>query len=156
MPHFIVEKIEFDFTDSMGTMTEQEQEFITDNALGLWWVEEEDDLVDYITDKTGWCISSISYNSNLGLTLLTKPGCMMPKLYLNDVNLWGRFSQYLIELTHQPVFSVIFSISASSGSNHSESTCHNPRVLSIINSCSCSVIVPIESEKSNSMDSTIK
>ena len=46
MPHFIVEKIEFDFTDSMGTMTEQEQEFITDNALGLWWVEEEDDLVD--------------------------------------------------------------------------------------------------------------
>ena len=53
MPHFIVEKNEFDFTDSMGTITEQEQEFITDNALGLWWVEEETDLVDYITDKTG-------------------------------------------------------------------------------------------------------
>ena len=28
MPHFIVENIEFDFTDSMGTITEQEQEFI--------------------------------------------------------------------------------------------------------------------------------
>ena len=41
MPHFIVEKIEFDFTDSMGTITEQEQEFITDNALGLWWVDSE-------------------------------------------------------------------------------------------------------------------
>ena len=53
MPHFIVEKIEFDFEDAQGTMTEQEQEFITDNALGLWWVEEETDLVDYITDKTG-------------------------------------------------------------------------------------------------------
>ena len=64
MPHFIVEKIEFDFEDAFGTMTEQEQEFITDNALGLWWVEEEDELVDKITDKTGWCISSIQYCPN--------------------------------------------------------------------------------------------
>ena len=64
MPHYIVEKIEFDFTDSMGTMTEQEQEFITGNALGLWWVEEEDDLVDYIRDKTWWCIRSIQYCPN--------------------------------------------------------------------------------------------
>ena len=64
MQSFIVEKIEFDFTDSFGTITEQEQEFITDNALGLWHVEEEDDLVDYITDKTGWCISSIKYCPN--------------------------------------------------------------------------------------------
>ena len=77
-------------------------------------------------------------------------------IYLYAVNGWGRFSQYLIELTHHPVFSVIFSISASSGSNHSESTHHNPRALSVINSCSCSVIVPIESVKSNSMDSTMK
>ena len=43
MPHYIVESIEFDFSDSMGTITEQEQEFITDNALGLWHVEEEND-----------------------------------------------------------------------------------------------------------------
>ena len=64
MPHFIVEKIEFDFSDYKGTITEQEQEFITDNALGLSHVEEEDDLVDYITDKTGWCISSIKYWPN--------------------------------------------------------------------------------------------
>ena len=59
MPFFIVENIEFDFSDSMGTITEQEQEFIEDNTLGLWQVEEEENLVDYITDKTGWCISSI-------------------------------------------------------------------------------------------------
>ena len=84
MPHFIVEKIEFDFSDSMGTITEQEQEFITDNALGLWHVEEEEDLVDYITDNTlgvwhvteedelvdfitdsvGWCVKSIKYCKN--------------------------------------------------------------------------------------------
>ena len=44
MPHFIVEKIEFDFEDAFGTITEQEQEFITDNALGLWWVEAEERL----------------------------------------------------------------------------------------------------------------
>ena len=64
MPHFIVEPIEFDFTDSMGTITEQEQEFITDNTLGLWHVKEEEDLVDYITDQTGWCVKSIKYVPN--------------------------------------------------------------------------------------------
>ena len=49
MQSFIVEKIEFDFTDSFGTITEQEQEFITDNTLGVWHVTEEDELVDFIT-----------------------------------------------------------------------------------------------------------
>ena len=49
MQTFIVEKIEFDFTDSFGTITEQEQEFITDNTLGVWHVTEEDELVDFIT-----------------------------------------------------------------------------------------------------------
>ena len=64
MPFFIVENIEFDFSDSMGTITEQEQEFITDNTLGLWQVEEEENLVDYITDQTGWCVKSIKYCEN--------------------------------------------------------------------------------------------
>ena len=64
MPHFIVEKIEFDFTDSMGTITEQEQEFITDNTLGVWHVTEEDQLVDFITDSVGWCVKSIKYVPN--------------------------------------------------------------------------------------------
>ena len=64
MLSFIVEKIEFDFTDSMGTITEQEQEFITDNALGVWHVTEEDQLVDFITDSLGWCVKSIKYCEN--------------------------------------------------------------------------------------------
>ena len=64
MPHFIVEKIEFDFTDSFGTITEQEQEFITDNTLGVWHVTEEDELVDFITDSVGWCVKSIKYCKN--------------------------------------------------------------------------------------------
>jgi len=69
MPHFIVESIEFDFSDSMGTITEQEQEFITDNTLGLWWVDSEwldpeEALIEKITDKTGWCVKSIKYCEN--------------------------------------------------------------------------------------------
>ena len=76
MPHFIVEKIEFDFEDALGTITEQEQEFITDNALGLWWVDAEERflyepvldpeeaLIEKITEKTGWCVKSIKYVPN--------------------------------------------------------------------------------------------
>ena len=69
MPHFIVESIEFDFSASMGTIPEEEQKFITDNALGLWhvaseWLDPEEALIEKITEKTGWCISSIQYCEN--------------------------------------------------------------------------------------------
>ena len=64
MPFFIVENIEFDFSDSMGTITEQEQEFITENTLGVWHVTDEDELVDFITDSVGWCVKSIKYCKN--------------------------------------------------------------------------------------------
>ena len=69
MPHYIVESIEFDFSDSMGTIPEEEQKFITENALGLWWVDSEwldpeEALIEKITDKTGWCVSSIQYCEN--------------------------------------------------------------------------------------------
>ena len=69
MPHYIVESIEFDFSDSMGTITEQEQEFIIDNTLGLWpvdseWLDPEEALIEKITEKTGWCIKSIKFCEN--------------------------------------------------------------------------------------------
>ena len=69
MPHYIVESIEFDFSDSMGTIPEEEQNFITENALGLWWVDSEwldpeEALIEKITEKTGWCVSSIQYCEN--------------------------------------------------------------------------------------------
>ena len=77
MPHFIVESIEFDFSDSMGTTTfealpkppKEEQKFITENTLGLWWVDAEwldpeEALIEKITEKTGWCVSSIQYCEN--------------------------------------------------------------------------------------------
>ena len=64
MPHYIVESIEFDFSDSMGTITEQEQEFITDNTLGVWHVTEEDELLEKISNETGWLVSSCRYVPN--------------------------------------------------------------------------------------------
>jgi hypothetical protein len=69
MPHYIVESIEFDFSDSMGTIPEEEQKFITENTLGLWWVDSEwldpeEALIEKITDKTGWCIKSIKFCEN--------------------------------------------------------------------------------------------
>ena len=69
MPHYIVESIEFDFSDSMGTIPEEEQKFITENTLGLWWVDSEwldpeEALIEKITEKTGWCVSSIEYCEN--------------------------------------------------------------------------------------------
>ena len=65
MPFFIVEKIEFDFDDATDEqISQEEKDFITNNALGVWSVDEEDELVDKITDKTGWCIKSIDYTNN--------------------------------------------------------------------------------------------
>ena len=84
MPHYIVESIEFDFSDSMGTTNfealpkppEEEQKFITENTLGLWWVDSEERffyepvltpeeaLIEKITEKTGWGVSSIKYCEN--------------------------------------------------------------------------------------------
>ena len=67
--HYIVEDIEFDFEDSQGTISQEEQKFIRDNAIGLWFIESacedpEEELIDKITDRTGWCVKSIKYCEN--------------------------------------------------------------------------------------------
>ena len=70
--HYIVEDIEFDFTDATDKqISQEEKDFITENAIGLWYVDTEfldpeDALIEKITDKTGW---SVSYTH---LTLPTK------------------------------------------------------------------------------------
>ena len=65
MPFFIVEKIEFDFDDGIDEpISQEEKDFITNNALGVWSVDDEEELVDSITDKTGWCVKSIDYTNN--------------------------------------------------------------------------------------------
>ena len=67
--HYFVEDIEFDFEDSQGTISQEEQEFITQNAIGLWFIESAcedpvEELIDKITDRTGWCVKSIKFCEN--------------------------------------------------------------------------------------------
>ena len=76
MPHYIVESIEFDFEDSQGVLPPDQQKEVIENTLGLWWVDAEERflydpvldpeeaLIEKITEKTGWCVSSIKYCEN--------------------------------------------------------------------------------------------
>ena len=65
----LVTKIEFDFNDEdfleWQGLTLDEQISITNDNLGIWEVDNEDELVDKISDNAGWCIKSIDYTSNL-------------------------------------------------------------------------------------------
>ena len=61
---YIVTAIEFDFSDSMGEISIDDQKFITDNALGIWHAFDDENLIDFITEKTGWCIKSINFEPN--------------------------------------------------------------------------------------------
>ena len=58
---YLVNAIEFDFSDSQGELDEWEQEQIFKNNIGVWEADDEDDLIDEITTGTGWCIKSIDY-----------------------------------------------------------------------------------------------
>ena len=65
--HYIVEDIEFDFDGEDTTFDDEIA--ARDTALGMWWVDREcgnpeDELIEKITDKTGWCIKSIKYCEN--------------------------------------------------------------------------------------------
>jgi len=62
MPHFIVEKIEFDFDDEV--ISKDQRIEITQDTIGVWHVDNEDELIDKITDTMGWCIKSIKYVPN--------------------------------------------------------------------------------------------
>ena len=61
---FIVNDIQFDFSGS-DDVTMNEKIDITDESLGLWDADDEDDLIEEITTATGWCISSIDYEIQL-------------------------------------------------------------------------------------------
>ena len=64
----LVTQIEFDFNDSLSdeySLSLDEQNSITNDNLGIWEVDNEDELVDKISDTLGWCIKSIDYTSNL-------------------------------------------------------------------------------------------
>ena len=56
---FTVKDIEFDF--DADDVTPEEMIDITDDTLGTWEANGEDDLIDEISTQTGWCIRSIDY-----------------------------------------------------------------------------------------------
>ena len=58
---YLVNAIEFDFSDSIGVLDTWEQEQIVKTNLGVWEADDDDDLIDEITTGTGWCIKSIDY-----------------------------------------------------------------------------------------------
>ena len=62
---FNVTEVEFDFTDSQGSISFDEEIEARDLALGVWEADDEDDLVDEITAASGWCIKSIDYDIQL-------------------------------------------------------------------------------------------
>lgn len=59
-----VTEIEFDFTDDLDeeALDVESQDEIYDEVMStIWEAEDDDDLLDEITDSTGWCIKSIDY-----------------------------------------------------------------------------------------------
>ena len=64
---FLVTNIAYDFNDGNSNLSDDyrisldEMQQITEDTLGVWEADDEDDLVDEITTGTGWCIKSIDY-----------------------------------------------------------------------------------------------
>ena len=71
----LVTQIEFDVAsedcEQFGSITgaiqyEREQQLeLQNSAISIWEVDNEDELVDKISDTLGYCIRSIDYTSNL-------------------------------------------------------------------------------------------
>ena len=62
---YLVNAIEFDFSDSQGELDEWEQEQIVKNNIGVWEADDEDDLVEESTCNACWCILSLDYEIQL-------------------------------------------------------------------------------------------
>ena len=60
-----VTEVEFDFTDSQGTISFEDEIEARDLALGVWDADDEDDLIEEITAASGWCIKNIDYEVQL-------------------------------------------------------------------------------------------
>ena len=63
---FQITGIEFDLNDDYDCGEDIDTEMLQDQLqrgyIGqVWIVDEEDELVDLISDKSGWCIKSIQY-----------------------------------------------------------------------------------------------
>ncbi len=61
---FNVKDIEFDLNDSLSeeySLSFEEEIELHDSALGIWDTLDENDLIEQITELSGWCIKSIDY-----------------------------------------------------------------------------------------------
>jgi len=65
---FYVSDIEFDFNTDMPdyySVSEDDQELIVRDNIGVWEADDEDDLIEEITANAGWCIKSLNYEIQL-------------------------------------------------------------------------------------------
>ena len=63
---FLVTNIAYDFEDSFDEpLSLEEQLDITNETIGVWEAEDEDDLIEEITAAAGWCIRNIDYEVQL-------------------------------------------------------------------------------------------
>ena len=59
---FKITDVEFDFDDAFGEFTQHHYDNVTADTLeNIWQAVDEDDLIDEISNCTGWCIKSIDY-----------------------------------------------------------------------------------------------
>jgi len=60
VPYYHVKNIRFDFTGSEDEITLEEQTNINDDYTNTFWLgDDEDDVVENITNSAGWCVSAI-------------------------------------------------------------------------------------------------
>ena len=62
---FNVTEVEFDFDLDYAKLTFEEEIEIRDLALGVWEADDEDDLIEEVTEASGFCIKSIDYEIQL-------------------------------------------------------------------------------------------
>ncbi len=68
---FLVTNIAYDFNDGNSNLSDDyrisldEMQQITEDTLGVWEADDEDDLIEEITANAGWCILSIDYEIQL-------------------------------------------------------------------------------------------
>ena len=62
---FNVTEVEFDFDLDYAKLTFDEEIEIRDLALGVWDADDEDDLIEEVTEASGFCIKSIDYDIQL-------------------------------------------------------------------------------------------
>ena len=65
---FLVKDIKFDFNEDLPdyySVSFDDQQLIVNDNLGVWEADDEDDLIEEVTDNAGWCIESIDYDIQL-------------------------------------------------------------------------------------------